>query len=54
MSIEALAGVESQITIKFNEYSNAVVDNDVDLTKALEKELLILINDRNNKCKVLK
>ena len=54
MSVEALAGVESQITIKFNEYSNAVVDNDVDLTKALEKELLILINDRNNKCKVLK
>ena len=54
MSIEALAGVESQITIKFNEYSNAVVDNDVDLTKALEKELLILINDRNNKCKVMK
>lgn len=54
MSIEALAGVESQITIKFNEYSNAVVDNDVDLTKALEKELLILIEDRNNKCKVMK
>lgn len=54
MSVEALAGVESQITIKFNEYSNAVVDNDVDLTKALEKELLILIEDRNNKCKVLK
>lgn len=54
MSIEALAGVESQITIKFSEYSNAVIDNDVDLTKALEKELLILIDDRNNKCKTLK
>lgn len=54
MSVEALAGVESQITTKFNEYSNAVIDNDINLTKTLEKELLILINDRNNKCKALK
>lgn len=54
MSNDSLAGVESQITIKFNEYSNAVIDNDVDLTKALENELLILIEDRKNKCKVLK
>lgn len=54
MSVDALAGVESQITIKFNEYSNAVADNDADLTKSLEKELLILLEDRNNKCKILK
>lgn len=54
MSIEALAGAEAQITIKFKEFSDAVIDDDYELSKALEKELLILIEDRNNKCKLLK
>lgn len=54
MSIEALAGAEAQITVKFKEFSDAVIDDDYELSKALEKELLILIEDRNNKCKLLK
>lgn len=54
MSNDALAGAEAAITLKFNEFSGVVKENDE--TKVLEivKELLILIDDRNKKCKLLK
>ena len=54
MSNDMLAGVESQITIKFAALSNAVVADDADAVNAAAEEVLILINDRNNKCKLLK
>lgn len=54
MSNEALSPVESQITIKFNEFSNAVVENNKPLAETLGNELIILVNDRNKKCKILK
>jgi hypothetical protein len=54
MSSEALSGVESQITLKFDSFSQAVDDDDYELAKANADELLILINDRNKKCKMLK
>lgn len=54
MSSDALSGVESQITLKFDSFSQAVDDDDYELAKANADELLILINDRNKKCKVLK
>ena len=54
MSNEALSPVESQITIKFNEFSNAVVEDNKLLAETLGNELIILVNDRNKKCKILK
>lgn len=54
MSNEALSPVESQITIKFNEFSNAVVEDNKPLAEALGNELIILVNDRNKKCRLLK
>lgn len=54
MSNEALSSVESQITIKFNEFSNAVLEDNKSLTETLGNELVILVDERNKKCKLLK
>ena len=54
MSNEALSSVESQITIKFNEFSNALIEDNKSLAETLGNELIILVNDRNKKCKILK
>lgn len=54
MSNEALASIENQIQNEFNAFANAVKNNDIDFAKSSSNELVILINDRNNKCKVLK
>lgn len=53
MSSDALAGVESQITLKFNEFSAAVADGAENIG-TLADELTVLIGDRNKKCKLLK
>ena len=54
MSQEALADTESQISIKFAEFSNAVAENNVLLMEKNANELIILIKNRNSKCKLLK
>ena len=54
MSNSALASAESQISIKFADLSAAVSENDKDKTASAAKELLVLIDDRNRKCKLLK
>lgn len=54
MSNDALAGAETQITLKFNELQNAVAENDATKVQTISNDLLILIKDRNNKCKLLK
>ncbi len=54
MSNEALSSVESQIAIKFNEFSNAVIEDNKPTAKAIGNELIILVNDRNTKCKLSK
>lgn len=54
MSNEALANSESSITLKFKEFEEAVINDDTDLASESSKELLVLINDRNQKCKLLK
>lgn len=54
ISNEALSSVESQITIKFNEFSNAVIEDNKPTAKAIGNELIILVNDRNTKCKLSK
>lgn len=54
MSSDALSSIESQITIKFHELSSAVALSDMDMVKISSNEVLILINDRNNRCKIFK
>lgn len=54
MSHEMLASTETQITIKFSELANAVNSNDIESVKSFAKEVVILIDDRNKKCRLLK
>ncbi len=54
MSCEALADIEKEITVTFSEFSDAVKADCYERATELTKELLILINDRNTKCKLLK
>ena len=54
MSNDALAATESQISIKFSELANAVAENDIELVKKLAGEMVILIDDRNKRCKLFK
>lgn len=54
MSNEALGGIESQITTEFSAFYDAVNTDDIDMVKAIANELVILLGDRNNKCKLLK
>lgn len=53
MSSDALTGIESQITLKFNEFSNAVTSG-TDNIETLANEVVILVGDRNKKCILLK
>jgi len=54
MGSEMLASIESQITVKFSAFANAVKADDAAAVSVMAEELLVLIRDRNNKCKVLK
>ena len=53
MSSEALAGIEGQITLKFNEFTDAVSCEAGDIGK-LAEEVVVLVEDRNKKCKLVK
>ena len=54
MSNDELASVESQISAKISELSDAVKADDVAKVAELANEVIILIGDRNKKAKVLK
>lgn len=54
MSHEALSGVESQITLKFVELTEAVSGCELDNIKKLAREVCVLVDDRNKKCRLLK
>lgn len=54
MSNEALVSVESAITVKFAELSAAVAVGEIDRITSLANEVVILVGDRNKKCKLLK
>lgn len=54
MSNDALSAIESQITLKFAEFSSAVTDNNLETVKKTANEVIILLDDRNKKCKLLK
>lgn len=54
MSHDMLAGTESQITLKFAELATAVNDNNYTAVQKAANEVIVLIEDRNRKCKLLK
>ena len=54
MSNDAFASVESDITIKFSKLSEAVISEDSETVVTLADEIIILLGDRNRKCKLLK
>ena len=54
VSSEEFSAVETQITMKFASFSAAVEANEAEAVMAVGAELLILIGNRNRKCKVLK
>jgi hypothetical protein len=54
MSNDALSSIESEITIKFAELSEAVKAKDAEKVAETAKEVVILVGDRNKKCKLLK
>lgn len=54
MSNDMLAGIEGQITIKTAELANAVNDNNLDMVKNLAQEVVVLVEDRNKRCRLLK
>lgn len=52
MTNDALSSLESEITNKFNAFENAVVSGES--LEETSKALLILVEERNQKCKLLK
>lgn len=54
MSNDALASIESEITITFAKLSEAVVDNNFETVSEFTSEIIVLLGDRNKKCKLLK
>ena len=54
MSNDRLAGVEMRIENLFDEFKNAVSENDAASSKRIAADLLEAIDERNKKCKMLK
>ncbi len=54
MSNSALFDIEEQIKNEFKAFSDAVKDEDIELTIILAKNLLALLKTRNDNCKLLK
>ena len=54
MSDESLSIIEAKITVKADEFSSAVGADDAEKVKELADELIILVGERNKKCKALK
>lgn len=53
MSHDGLSSIESEIAIKFNQFAGKVTANSEDITTIAE-ELIVLISDRNKRCRLLK
>lgn len=53
-SSKELSNVEQRIQEEFDVLTDAVIADDLDCTESAAKELLVLIADRNKKCKGLK
>lgn len=53
MSNDGLSGIESEIAIKFNQFAGAITTNSDNIV-TIADELIVLITDRNKKCRMLK
>lgn len=54
VSNDELADIEHQIKEEFDVLADAVMADDLNLTESSVKELLSLVEERNNKCKLMK
>ena len=54
MSNEALSVTEAKITVKLDELKAAAAADDAEKTKTAAEDLMLLIKERNTKCKALK
>ena len=54
MSNEALSVTEAKITVKLDELKAAIAADDAEKAKTAAEELMLLIKERNAKCKALK
>lgn len=54
VSCEALSAAEGEIVVKFSMFTKAVNENNVADVKEISDELVILLEDRNKKCRLLK
>ena len=54
MGNDALSSIESQITLKFTDFAEAVKSDDTVKAAELSREVVILVETRNNKCKLFK
>lgn len=53
VSNDSLSGIESEIAIKFNQFAGAITENSDEIA-TIADELIVLITDRNKKCRLLK
>ncbi len=54
MSNDALSVIEAKITVKVDELADAVGEDDTEKVKEIAEEVLLLVGDRNRKCKAMK
>lgn len=54
MSCDALSSIESEIAVQFTKLSEAVASDSAEATTEIANALVILLGDRNKKCKLLK
>lgn len=54
MSNDALASIESEIAVEFAKLTEAVKADDTDAVIASAGEVIVLVGDRNKKCRLLK
>lgn len=54
MSNDDLFVIEAKITVKVDEFASAVGADDAEKAKEIADEIVILVGDRNKKCKALK
>lgn len=54
MSNDTLSSIEAEITVKMSEFTSAVVDDDATNAKDIADEFVILVGNRNKKCKLIK
>lgn len=54
MTNDALSVIEAKITVKVDELASAVGADDVEKAKEIADEIVVLVGDRNKKCKAMK